>query len=694
MFKHLGFLRTSSYIAIFTILLGCSNEQSETSASKSVEKVQLSSGIDKQNMDLAIRPQDDFYRYVNGTWLKTTTIPADKSNYGAFTTLVENSQLALREIIEQAASNTEAAIGSEQKKLGDFYNAYMDLATAERKGIAPIQQELTAIQKVTNHTQLTLVFALLDKSGVKTPFGWYVNNDAKQSTVNALYVLQSGLGMPDRDYYLKDADKFNKIRQSYLTYVQDMLVSANYNQTGQAELAAQQVIELETKLAQVQWTRVQSRNADKRYNKLEKAQLNKLLGANFDWNLFAEQVGFAHADTVIVAQPSFFEGVGQLLISESIEVWQAYLTFHVINSKAKLLNKDLVDRHFAFHSKVISGIEQQKPRWKKAVDSADDVLGEMVGKLYVEKHFKPEAKQRMQELVANLIQAFDSSIDNLAWMSPATKQAAKLKLSKFTPKIGYPDKWKDYSNLTIKADDLVGNFVRYNQWLTQEYVSRIGKPVDRSEWFMTPQTVNAYFNPVNNEIVFPAAILQPPFFNLEAEDAVNYGAIGAVIGHEIGHGFDDQGAKYNGDGNLQNWWSQNDLNEFQARGRTLVEQFNGYKPFRDVRVNGKLTLGENIGDLGGLTVALKAYLLSLNGKPAPEIDGFSGTQRFFMGWGQIWRRLYREPELRRRLVTDPHSPSEYRVKGIVPNIPEFYQAFDVKAGDGMYIAPENRVKIW
>ncbi len=349
---------------------------------------------------------------------------------------------------------------------------------------------------------------------------------------------------------------------------------------------------------------------------------------------------------------------------------------------------------FGFFGKTLTGVEEQAPTWKKAVDASNSVLGEMLGKIYVKSYFPPEAKARMEELVANLIKGFDQAIDGLEWMSAETKVAAKDKLNKFTPKIGYPDKWKDYSALGVSPDDLVGNYVRYSQFANQEMIDKLGKPVDRSEWLMTPQTVNAYYNPVNNEIVFPAAILQPPFFNLEADDAVNYGAIGAVIGHELGHGFDDQGAKYDGDGNLRNWWSESDLSQFEARSQKLVEQFNGFKPFEDAGVNGELTLGENIGDLGGLTVAYKAYQISLGNQKAPVIDGYTGEQRFFMGWSQIWRRKYRDEELRNRLMTDPHSPSHYRVIGVLPNMPEFYKAFDVKEGDKMYLKPEDRVKIW
>ncbi|MEL7478306.1 MAG: M13 family metallopeptidase, partial [Pseudomonadota bacterium] len=399
-------------------------------------------------------------------------------------------------------------------------------------------------------------------------------------------------------------------------------------------------------------------------------------------------------DELIVSQPSYLEKLADIYQQTELTTWQHYLTFHFVNAHADKLSSDMVELQFSFYGKTLRGLEAQSPTWKKAVDASNSVLGELLGKIYVKEYFPPEAKARMQDLVANLIKGFEQSIDNLEWMSADTKVAAKDKLSKFTPKIGYPDKWKDYSALEIQSGDLLGNYVRYNQWAYADMRNKLGKPVDRSEWFMTPQTVNAYYNPVNNEIVFPAAILQPPFFNLEADDAVNYGAIGAVIGHELGHGFDDQGAKYDGNGNLRNWWSESDLTQFEQRGDQLVAQYNAFKPFEDAHVNGELTLGENIGDLGGLTVAYKAYMLSLGNEKAPVIDGYTGEQRFFMGWSQIWRRKYRDEELRNRLMTDSHSPSHYRVIGVLPNMPEFYKAFDVKEGDAMYLAPEKRVKIW
>lgn len=667
------------------------NTTAKPSAETSTPKAtaQLSSGIDLNNIDNAVRAQDDFYYHVNGKWLERTKIPGDKSNYGSFTALYDQSQAALKKVVEAAAQNKNAKAGSDEQKLGAFYTSFMDVERIEKKGLTPLNNELSAIDKTKDKAALVSEMAALKMLGVSAPFSWFVNNDAKNSSQNALYLSQSGLGLPDRDYYLKDDEKFVKIRAAYSQYISNILTQAGVKD---AKKAAAAIVALETNIAKAQWDRVQSRDATKSYNKMSVEQANELMGA-FNLAQYLADLGIA-TEEVIVRQPSYMEAFGKIYQNTDLATWQNYFKFHLVSGYADVLNKALSDLHFDFYSTTLRGVKEQKPRWKKAVDSANSVLGEMLGKVYVKEYFPPEAKARMEKLVANLIKGFDQAIDGLEWMGSETKVAAKEKLSKFTPKIGYPDKWKDYSGLEIKADDLVGNFMRYSQWAYQDMIDKLGKPVDRSEWHMTPQTVNAYYNPVNNEIVFPAAILQPPFFNLEADDAVNYGAIGAVIGHELGHGFDDQGAKYDGDGNLRDWWSKEDLAQFEARTGKLAKQYDQYAPFEDARVNGKFTLGENIGDLGGLTVAHKAYLLSLDGKEAPVLDGFTGEQRFFMGWSQIWRRKYRDEELRNRLMTDPHSPSHYRVIGVVSNMPAFYQAFDVKEGDGMYIKPEDRIKIW
>jgi endothelin-converting enzyme len=679
-------------VALSLGLTGCSEPPVEGHVSKAAaEQSQptLKSGIEIANIDNSVRAQDDFYYHVNGNWLKTTEIPADKSNYGSFSALYDDSQKALRTILERAVQKTAETQSHDEQKLADFYSSYLDEAAREEIALAPLKPYLAQLDSVTNKTQLPDIMAKLLLQGGTSPFAWYVNNDAKNSSQNALYLYQSGLGLPDRDYYLKESEKFAKIRTQYVQYIEQVLLRTGEQKPKEA---AALILKLETAIAQAQWSRVESRDATKSYNKLSLDDANALI-PSFDLKTYLSALGLQVSD-LIVNQPTYVEQLSQVVNEHSLATWKQYLVFHFVNNHAELLNKDMVDLKFNFFGKTLRGVQEQAPTWKKAVDASNEVLGELLGKIYVETYFPPEAKVRMTVLVNNLIQGFEQAINDLEWMSAETKIEAKKKLSKFTPKIGYPDKWRDYSQLTMSADDLLGNYVRYTQWAYADMAAKIGKPVDRSEWFMTPQTVNAYYNPVNNEIVFPAAILQPPFFNLEADDAVNYGAIGAVIGHELGHGFDDQGAKYDGEGNLRNWWSESDLAQFEDRGDKLVAQYAQFKPFEDANVNGELTLGENIGDLGGLTVSFKAYQLSLAGKASPVIDGYTGEQRFFMGWAQIWRRQYREQELRSRLMTDSHSPSHYRVIGVLPNMPEFYKAFDVKAGDKMYIAPDERVKIW
>lgn len=681
-------------VAVALSLSACSKPEADatTQAAKpaAVQQAALVSGVDTQYFDTSVAYGQDFFLAINGKWLAETEIPADKATYGSFHLLADRSQQAVKDIIDEVAARTDLVAGSDEQKLGSFYNSFMDEATIEQKGITPLTPQLEAIAGLTDKAQLPGLFARLQRDGIAIPFGWFVNNDAKNSTEYAVYLGQGGLGLPDRDYYFKDDEASLKIISDYKTYLVDMFTLAGH---ADAQGAAERVYNLEKALAEHHWTRLDSRNADKTYNKISTAELNSLVG-DFDWQVFAKGVKLEQVADIIVRQPSYFEGFGKVVAATDLASWQDYLTSKTINSYADKLSSNFANRRFAFYGTTLSGIQEQQPRWKRAVDASDQVLGELTGKLYVERHFSPAAKARMETLVENLIKAYEISIKELEWMGEATKVAALEKLSKFTTKIGYPDKWKDYSALEIKADDLVGNFIRASHWAYDEMVGKLGKPIDKGEWFMTPQTVNAYYNPVNNEIVFPAAILQPPFFNMAADDAVNYGGIGAVIGHEIGHGFDDQGAKYDGDGNLRNWWTEQDKAQFQARGAKLIGQYNRFEPLPGVNVNGAVALGENIGDLGGMTVALKAYQLSLDGKEAPVLDGFTGEQRFFISWAQIWRTKFREEALRRQLSTGPHSPAHYRVIGVLPNIPEFYTAFDIKEGDAMYLPPEQRVKIW
>ena len=669
-------------------LVACSSTDNGHSMPK------LVSGIDMSNMDSSVGADQDFYRHVNGQWLNTTEIPADKSNYGSFGQLYDESQIKLRDIIERTAALENRAKGSDEQKLGDLYLSYMDEAKAEELGYTPIKSQLKDIAKVNDKTKIMSTFAKLGNISVRTPLSWYVNNDKKDATQYITTLNQSGLGLPDRDYYLKDDAKMAKLREGYQNYVARLLGMVDYKDP---KGAAKAVMDFEKALAEIQWTRVQNRDPIKTYNKVTAEKLDAILGpvlGGNGWSQYAKHAHLEKADHLILGQLSYFENLAGVLNKTQLETIKAYLSFHLVNTYSSSMSKAFFDARFEFYDMQLRGLTEPSPRWKRAISAVNAMLGEMLGKLYVAENFKPEAKERMEVMVKNLIKAYAKRIDTLEWMGEETKIAAKEKLNKFVYKIGYPDKWTDYSALEIKAGDLVGNGMRYAKWNRLKDAKQLGGPIDKTKWFMPPQTVNAYYNPVMNEIVFPAAILQPPFFNMAADDAVNYGGIGAVIGHELGHGFDDSGSQYDGNGNLRDWWTATDKREFKERSQKFVEQFNEFKPFPDVSVNGKLTLGENIGDLGGLIVALEAYRLSLDGKEAPTMDGYTGEQRFFMGWAQVWRRKYREEALRQRLVTDPHSPSEYRVNGIVPNIDDFYKAFDVDPGDGMYLPPEERVRIW
>ncbi|MDN3641015.1 M13-type metalloendopeptidase [Simiduia curdlanivorans] len=679
-------LRSVALVACATaaLLAGCSSDKEATPEAKKAPA--LVAGIDLGNMEPSTRAQDDFYRHVNGQWLAKTAIPADKSNYGSFTKLADDAEVQLRAIIESAAASA-AKEGTEQQKVGDFFKSYMNTEKLEQLGASPIAASLAEIDALASKDALLTWFGKVARVGVNTPVAVFINQDKRDATQYAVYTYQSGIGLPDRDYYFKEDEKSQAIRAAYKKHILASFALAN------VAANADSVYAIEEALAQGHWQRVDNRDPVKTYNKMPLAELSNL-SAGVNWGNWAQALGIDGQANIIVYQPSYLTVFGDTLATKSLEDWKAYAKWQVISGASTLLSKAFDDEHFTFYSKTLRGVEEQQERWKRAVQFTDDVIGEAVGKIYVEQHFPPEAKARMDQLVNNLLLAFGEGINDLEWMTEETKVAAREKLSKFTYKIGYPDKWRDYASLVIKADDLFGNAMRAAAFEYARNLSKLGAPVDKTEWFMTPQTVNAYYNPVANEIVFPAAILQPPFFNLAADDAVNYGGIGAVIGHEIGHGFDDSGSQYDGDGNLRNWWTDSDRTEFEKRTTALVEQYNAFEPLPGEFVNGKFTLGENIGDLGGLTIAHKAYLLSLQGKSAPVIDELTGEQRFFMGWAQVWARKYRDEELSQRLVTDPHSPSEFRTNGIVRNMPAFYDAFGVKEGDALFLAPEARVKIW
>jgi predicted metalloendopeptidase len=646
-------------------------------------------GIDTTNFDRSVRPQDDFFRFVNGGWIARTEIPADASSWGAFNELRESSRTALHTILEDAA-RSNAAAGSERRKVGDLYASYMDSTRVESLGLSPLQPDLAAIGALTSSAQLPATFARFARIGVQIPFNVSVGADQKSSRVNVASVGQSGLGLPDRDYYLLPDAKMAATRDAYRGYVTRLLTLANQPDPAGA---AGRILALETAIAGRHWDRARSRDRNATYNKMSTGEL-AALSPSFDWNAYLRAAGLGTAGVVVVRQPDYVRALDAIVASTPVSTWREYLTFKLLDDYANELPAAFQQTRFDFRGRTLSGQQAMSARWKRGVDEVEGVLGEAAGKLYVDRNFKPEAKARMDEMVRNLREAYRVGIDSLEWMSPATKEQAKTKLAQFTVKIAYPDKWRDYSALAIRRDDLLGNIRRANEFRYEDNVAQLGKSVDRSRWGMTPQTVNAYYNATNNEIVFPAAILQPPFFNVDADDAVNYGAIGAVIGHEIGHGFDDQGRKSDGEGNLRDWWTPEDARAFEARTTRLGAQYDALSPIEGMHVNGRLTMGENIGDLSGLAQAYRAYRISLHGKEPPVIGGFTGDQRFFLGFGQIWRTKYREESLRQQLLSNPHSPGMYRAYVPLTNNDVFVRAFDLKPGDKMYRAPADRVKIW
>lgn len=666
-----------------------SETQSTAKAETKAEMAVLKSGLTLSAIDKQVRPQDDFYQYANGNWLAETEIPADKSRFGMFNVVHDRTQENLKTIIQDAASSTDKSNANNQK-LGDMYNSYMNETLANELGVKPLQSELDAIASLKDKKGVAAMMGTLFEVGVEAPFGFYVWPDAKDPEKYAMYMYQSGLTLPDRDYYLKEEDKYVKFRADLQKYIADLLTLGGYEG---ADKVAEAIVALETQIAQKHLSRVESRDAEKNYNRHTKAELTALMG-DFSWDAYAKASNLENAQEVVVRNLPYFQTLSELFAGTDVTTWKAFMAFKLLDTYAPRLSKDFVDLNFAFHSTALNGVPENQPRWKRAVNATSTVLGEVLGQQYVAKHFTPEAKAKMSALVENLTRAYGESIKQLDWMSEDTKKAALEKLNKFTPKIGYPDKWRDYSTLEIKADDLVGNYMRSNKFEQDFWVKRIAQKVDPTDWGMTPQTINAYYSPTRNEIVFPAGILQPPFFDMEADDAVNYGAIGVVIGHEIGHGFDDQGSKYDGDGNLRSWWKDSDRSSFDVLGDRLAAQYDAYEPIEDLHVNGQLTKGENIGDLAGVAISYKAYKLSLNGKEAPVIDGFTGEQRFFLGHAQAWRSKYREDRLRAQILSDSHSPSRYRVIGPLVNVDGFYEAFGVEKGDGMYVEPAERVVIW
>jgi putative endopeptidase len=689
MIKHMILAGVATFgIAVSTAPAFAAPTKSSAAASAS-KKPQLGAwGVDLAGMDKSVNPGDSFYNYVNGTWDRTTEIPADKSSWGGFGILRDLSDQRTREILE-ASAQANAASGTNERKIGDFYASFMDEAAIEAKGTAPLKPLMDKISAIRSQADLARFFGEANRLGIGTPFGAGVQQDLKDNSVYAVYLGQGGIGLPDRDYYLDEKNpKFAEARTAYRKHIANMLRLAGVSDS---EARAERIYDLEKKIATAHISRVEQRQVEKRYNPMTAAQMAANM-PGFDFPTFLQAAGLAGQPQVIVATPTALAGAAKLVQSEPLETWKDYLTFRTISTAAPVLPKAFVEESFAFNGKVLSGTPMLKERWKRAVDLVGGGMGEAVGQLYVARYFPPESKAKMDELVKNLIASMDKHLASLTWMTPETKVKARAKLAAFTPKIGYPDKWRDYSALDIRPGDALGNALRAREFEYQRRVNKIGKPVDRTEWGMSPQTVNAYANPLMNEVVFPAAILQPPFFDPNADPAVNYGAIGAVIGHEISHHFDDQGRKFDPKGNLSDWWTAADIAKFKAGTDRVVAQYGAYEPIPGSKVNGELTLGENMADLAGLTIAYDAYKMSLKGKPDRVIGGYTGDQRFFLGFGQVWRNKMREAALQQQLTTDPHTPGQLR-PNVVRNFDPWYKAFNVKSG-ALYLPPEQRIQIW
>ncbi len=651
-------------------------------AEPAMQKPELGSyGFDEVGMDRTVTPGDDFYAFANGTWAKNTTIPADRSNYGMFTALDELSKKRTREILDASKNDPDS-------KIGRAYASFLDDAAVNAKGMAPIKPWLDEIRAVKAKGGYAALAAKADQMGIGTPFASYIGQDDKNPESYIYTMFQGGIGMPNREYYLEPADRFAKLRTAYIKHLENVLILAGETN---AKARAQAIFNLEKQIATAHWNKVDSSDASKTYNKTTIAALQKA-APGFDFATFIKGQGVNTSD-ILHAQPSAFKGIAKVVGGANLNILKDQLLVRSIDTYANVLSDDVAKEAFAFYGTALSGTPEMQPRWKRAVDFTTGSMGEEVGKAYVAKHFTPETKAAMDVLVKNVLAAMGSRIEGLTWMQPETKVKAKQKLANFTTKIGYPDRWKDYSALELNADDLFGNAVRVARFNHEDSISKLGQPIRRWEWGMTPMEVNAYANFSMNEIVFPAAILQPPFFDARADPALNYGGIGAVIGHEISHHFDDQGAKYDEKGRLADWWTPADTKAFEAATKKLIAQYDAYEPLPGQKVNGEFTLGENIGDLAGLTIAYEAYKASLGGKEAPVLNGMTGDQRFFLGWAQVWRRNYREANLSQRLTTDPHSPSTQRV-WVVRNLDPWYAAFAPDGKAKLYLPSEQRVRIW
>lgn len=679
-FKH-------TFLAGVALLAVASCQQKNDGEGKQARKL-----LDPANLDTTVKPGDNFFMYANGTWLKNNPIPGSETRWGSFNELQENNYKALHDLLDEAAGNKNAAAGSAEQKVGDMYRSGMDSTGIEKAGIAPLNELFARIDAISDVNGLVNEITTEHTQGLGQVYGFYVSPDDKNVTKQICQFYQGGIGLPDRDYYFNQDERTNKIREAYKKYQVDMLKLMGEDEATATKDAAD-IYKLEESLAGASMTRVEMRDPYKLYNKYSVADLNKLT-PGMDWNTAMQTMKITGQDSVIVGMPKFFGEVSKQLKATPLEVWKKYLKFHAVNDMAPYLSTSFDNLRFDFYGKTVRGQQEQKPRWKRVLNVVDGSVGELLGQMYVDKHFKPEAKKRMLELVNNLQTTYADRINRLDWMSDVTKQKAIAKLNTFMKKIGYPDKWRDYSKLTVVGNNYVANIMASSAFDYDYMINKLGKPVDKMEWQMTPPTVNAYYNPAFNEIVFPAGILQYPFFEQDADDAVNYGGIGAVIGHEMTHGFDDQGRQYDADGNLNDWWTKDDADKFMGKAKVVSDQFNGYTVLDSVHVNGDLTMGENLADLGGLAIAYEAFKKTEQGKSTEKIDGFTPDQRFFLSWAQVWRANTRDEEMFNRIKTDPHSPNLWRCNGPLSNMPQFYAAFNVQPGDKMYRPDSLRAKVW
>jgi putative endopeptidase len=683
-------LKFIALLAVLSLFTAAAPAQEKSAAPSTEAKRYGTWGVDLEGMDRTVKPGDDFFKFASGKWAASTTIPADKTRYGAFDMLRDLSEVRVRTIVDKWSADKKLKTGTDEAKVAALYRTFMDEAAIEKLDAKPLQPYLAAVKKAANHDDVARLMARAPRTFGRSFFGAGVSDDAKNPERHALYVSQSGLGLPDREFYLRD--NFKPQKERYQKYVADMLRLIEWPEPEQNAAA---IVAMETKLAEAHWTRAEGRDRDKTYNPTTFVELEKN-APGFPWTVFFKEAGLEKAERAVVRQNTALPKIAQIFAATPVDTLKAWEAFQVADDAAPLLSKRFVDTHWEFRSKFLNGQQEQRPRWKAGVDVAEGALGEAIGRAYVAEYFPPDSKAKMEKLVADLRTAMKGRIEKLEWMSPDTKTKALEKLSKFGVKVGYPTKWRDYSTLQIKEGDLIGNVERVAAFEWADNVSRLNKKVDDEEWGMTPQTVNAYYASTKNEIVFPAAILQPPFFDPKADPAVNYGAIGGVIGHEITHGFDDQGRKSDGDGVLRDWWAGDDATKFEAQATRLGSQYEAYSfaNLPGLHITPKMTMGENIADLGGILMGLDAYKVSLGGKPAPALDGFTGEQRVFLGWAQVWRTMVRDDALRQLLMTDSHSPGPVRAFAPLRNVDAWYEAFGVKEGDANYVKPEERVKIW